>query len=276
MEQQHELSKVKGIGDARARWLEETFGARTLEQLGALEPDEIERRLRGEGRRAVSRPAIDAWVAEARELGKGQPEGEWGVVASFVVELQASGDEMRTSVHHLEKDETELWADIDWDRLRRWIEARLERPAPQEETPADVEPLQPATVKALSAAIVANHDAVPPMHIPIDGPWSVTFEWSLEGVEARLEGEWQLDVSVQPVAPAPPLRLREEPVRISAEPGVESYRSRYDVPAGTVTPEHCGSPYRATALLSYRPEGMERPLLGGFVRLGALQFFAAR
>jgi hypothetical protein len=226
----------------------------------------------------VSRAAIDAWVAEARELGKAQTNGEWGVVASFVVELQAAGDAMRTSVHHLEKDETETWSEIDWDRLCRWIEARLEQTAPEEAqapAPAEAEPPRPASVKGLTAAIVANHDAVPPMHIPIDGHWSVTFEWSLEGVEARLEGEWQLDVSVQPVAPGPPLRLREEPVRIPAEPGVESYSSRYDVPAGTVTPEHCGSPYRATALLSYRPEGMERPLLGGFVRLGALQFYAA-
>jgi hypothetical protein len=274
MEQPHELSRVRGIGDARARWLEDTFGARTLEQLGALAPEEIEQRLRGEGRRAVSRPAIDAWVAEARELGKEQPNGEWGVVASFVVELQASGDAMRTSVHHLEQDETELWSEIDWDRLCRWIEARLEQTAPEAPAVSSVEPLRPATVKDLTAAIVANHDAVPPMHIPIDAPWSVTFEWSLAGAEATLDGEWQLDVSVHPVAPGPPLRLREEPVRVSAQPGVESYRHGYEIAAGTVPPEHAGAPYRATALLSYCPQGMERPLLGGFVRLGMLQFYA--
>jgi hypothetical protein len=144
-----QLSEIPGIGSARARWLEATFGARSFRDLAALSADEIELKLKEEGRQAVPRAMIESWISEARTRGqeRAEPavtaprkrsrgngvEGEttqWEPVASFVVEFQsrtADGAERpwRTAVHYLEQDRNESWMGIDCEQLCRWMTQQL-------------------------------------------------------------------------------------------------------------------------------------------------------
>lgn len=146
---EQELSEIIGIGPARARWLKETFGVRGFRDLAGLSPEDIERKLKAEGRERVSRKTIESWVAQARvraseEKGKpsvaasakdsrgraGREPSEWKPVTSFVVEFQSrrgEGDEQawRTSVHYMERDLSETWAGIDCGALCRWMTEQL-------------------------------------------------------------------------------------------------------------------------------------------------------
>jgi len=142
MDDAHELRRIRGIGAARADWLQATFGIRGLADLAALEPDEISRRLAESGRGGVARDAVASWVATARELASAgtdesaapareetgvEREGEaWRPRASFVVEFQSmngggAGSAWRTAAHHVERDGDEAWPGIDFDGLVRWM-----------------------------------------------------------------------------------------------------------------------------------------------------------
>jgi hypothetical protein len=154
-----ELSEVPGIGSARARWLEATFGVRTLQDLANLAPQDIERKLKAESRMPVSRKMIESWIAEAQKRAaqeehepaaavsrKGtNDEPAWKPVASFVTEFQAEIDEgfgrrWRTTVHYLEKDENETWAGIEGARLCDWMIQQLRRAVDlkEGEAPSDI------------------------------------------------------------------------------------------------------------------------------------------
>ncbi|MCK4471724.1 MAG: hypothetical protein KAW49_08045, partial [Anaerolineae bacterium] len=65
-----DLTVIKGIGPARQQWLRESFNVRTYGDLAVLSADEIESRLKAEGRIA-SRSEIEQWIARAQELAAG-------------------------------------------------------------------------------------------------------------------------------------------------------------------------------------------------------------
>jgi hypothetical protein len=179
-----ELSDIAGIGPARAQWLTATLGVRGFRDLAALSPDEIERKLKAEGRAAVSRKTIESWVAEARARAaeeKGEPAPpaaqkggvredeapEWKPAASFVVEFQSQAGEggmepWRTAVHYLEKDENETWAGVDCDGLCRWMTQQVRR-ASGPEAPGDGElPSEPTAGEDSAAAERAGSPGVAP------------------------------------------------------------------------------------------------------------------
>jgi helix-hairpin-helix protein len=186
MDGHDELSEVTGIGPARARWLGTAFGVRSLRDLAALSPEDIERMLKAEGRVAVSRKTIESWVAEARERAaeeSGEPAppaarkgadredeaAEWKPVASFVVEFQSRPDKSpnepwRTMVHYLEEDRNETWAGVDCEGLCRWMTQQLGRaerggvPAPS----AAVRPGETTAGEDATAARGSGGLGVPP------------------------------------------------------------------------------------------------------------------
>lgn len=149
-----DLSEISGIGPARAQWLRKAWGVRTVRDLAALSPNDIERELKATSRSKVSRTVIESWVAEARarlSTEGGEPtapalptipgeesadmEGEWRPVASFVVELQlasrsglGSTQRWRTVVHHVEGDRNKTWPGLEVDALAQWI-AEQAKPA---------------------------------------------------------------------------------------------------------------------------------------------------
>jgi hypothetical protein len=144
-----DLSEINGIGPVRARWLEATFGVRNARDLATLSPDDIERRLKAEGRSTVSRATIESWLADARRHASQAKRGgttrkptrpgkksaverpvEWRPVASFVLEFQsrAGGAEerWRTAGHYVEQDLDQTWPGLDCVALCGWITHHLE------------------------------------------------------------------------------------------------------------------------------------------------------
>jgi hypothetical protein len=173
---QHEmedLTIIKGIGQARQRWLREQLNVRTMGDLAALTSDEIEALLRAEGR-IIGRGEIQAWLEEARAFATARTQpapkdapstpvaSEWQPVASFVIEFQtrtlASGDICyRTTAHHMEADVGQVWDEVVPAALCDWMEAQLgeRRPAiaraPANALPAPTPTPQPAASEMMAA-----------------------------------------------------------------------------------------------------------------------------
>lgn len=288
----HELAQIKGIGEATASWLTETFGARTPRDLAGLDGAAVEAAL-ATRRPAVSRAAVDGWIAEARLLmaaddhRSGTNAGArpaaadgWQPLASFVVEFQVTaGSEdtvpERMSVHHLENDDTEILPGADCRQLGNWMSSRLPTIGPAER-PLPPSGAYPGRVSVpLSAALELTGHLAGGLSIPLDGPWSVLFEWSTAEGESLPEGEWMLDVILESAGAGLPVRPRGAPVRVLASSGVTSYRELYPVAAGAVPIERVDAPFRGTATLTFRPTGSKHALLASFVDLGIVRFWAS-
>ena len=319
-----DLSEISGIGPTRARWFEATFGVRNARDLAALSPDDIESRLKAEGRSNVSRATIESWLAEARRRAaqakresttrtsaarpgkKSAAEGpiEWHPVASFVLEFQsrdggvATEKRWRTAGHYVEQDLDETWPGLDCVALCGWIALHLETSAglhviePSEPLAA---PVHPASSEARGAeretasrrrdkpledrfeVHVVDGDGVEGAHlVRIDKPWGIEFSWSLrKPMPTEARGDWWLDVLLTSVGRGAPLRLRNGPVRLSANrPRTPSgYRYRYDVETGVVTASHLETVYRASANVMFLSRDEDQVFNAGFVDLGLLRFY---
>lgn len=62
-----DLTKINGIGPVRQEWLRESLDVYTFRDLAVLSVDEIESRLKTEGK-IISRSEIEAWIDQAQEL----------------------------------------------------------------------------------------------------------------------------------------------------------------------------------------------------------------
>ena len=305
-----ELSEISGIGQARARWLEEALGVRTLRDLAALSPEEVERKLKRAGGNKPPRSTIDAWVAEAKahlaDEGSevepsvpGRPKSRraetWKPVASFVVEFQSRiGSEAseppaarwRTAAHHVEEDRDEAWPGWDFDALGRWMADQLPmgpRTAAAEEV-VRVEEADAAErpgsgdVRAipLAAHLIDGDGLTDSNLVRIDEPWTVLFTWSPgEPVDPSAGGEWWLDLLLTPVGAGAPLRVSEGSIRVPATyPGPErDCRYRLVVPVGTVTREHTDGVYRASATVLFVSGTADRAIRSGSTDLGIVRFY---
>lgn len=145
-----DLTVISGIGQARQQWLRDVLKVRTFRDLAALSAEEIASRLRAE-KKLASATEIEAWLAQARELAvsaqaaplqETQAEkSEFKTFATFVVVFEESRAEdgttkQRTSVHHMEADQTQGWDGIEQRELCNWMLTRLGTKAPQQPAPA--------------------------------------------------------------------------------------------------------------------------------------------
>lgn len=193
-----QLTRVVGIGDARARWFEQAFGVKTLPQLAALDAGEVEERLRAATSRGVVpvRGQIERWIADAVRLAGAEDDEPWQDRGSFVLQIEARGDEQRTVAHHVEEDHTRCFDGLAPAELRAWIAERI---APEPEVPA------PRAVAAAPAAApgvdelklvasVRDPAGGPPINvIRRTDPWLVRCEWYIDGPGAgALAGRWRL------------------------------------------------------------------------------------
>ena len=310
MDAENELRRIRGIGAARAGWLQTTFDLQGLADLAALEPDEISRRLAESGRGSVSRDAVASWVAAARELTSagthemaaaspapvtgGEREGDaWRPRASFVVEFQSmagGGAEpaWRTTAHHVERDGDEVWPGIDCDGLSRWMTGHLAaigalEPAggdPVESSPdalrstATPEPEPGEPVVDLRARVVDGDGYRGARLVRIDAPWAVDLCWDLgEAPDLAGPGEWRIDLSLWPIGESAPLELPGVVVPSLGDGEDGGHRHRMEIQAGRVTSAHCGAPYRATATLTFHRAGDESAAVAGAVDLGFVRFY---
>ena len=166
-----DLTRIKGIGQARQAWLANLFDISSFSDLAALTVDQIEAALKAEKRSMITRSDIHDWLVQARELAAakdaaalsaadtqkagGAATSDWTPFASFVVEYRRreaddAAEEHQTHVHHVEGDENGTWPGLEAKALGPWMRERAERtvmPEPdvddQEQTPALL-PLDPA------------------------------------------------------------------------------------------------------------------------------------
>jgi hypothetical protein len=303
-----ELHEISGIGPARARWLEESLNVRTLQDLAALSPQEVERRLKRAGGNKPPRSTIEAWVAEAQKhLAEedsepsvpGRPKSRrketWKPVASFVVEFQSrAGSEAseppaarwRTAAHHVEEDQDEAWPGWDFGALGRWMADQLSR-EPRSEAAQEVVRVdeadaaeRPGTREGgaipLAAHLIDGDGLTDSNLVRIDEPWTVIFTWpSGEPADPSAGGEWWLDLLLTPVGAAAPLRISEGSIRVPAsDPGPgRDYRYRHVVPVGTVTRDHTDRVYRASATVLFVSGAVDRAIRSGSTDLGIVRFY---
>ena len=194
-----QLTRVAGIGDARSRWFHEAFGVRTLPELAALDAGEIEQRLRAGTARGVlpARGQIERWVADAARLAADGGEDEpWRELGSFVLQIEARGDERRTVAHHVEEDHTQCFDGLAPTELREWIAGRLApKPAPEPALAPSAAPAAASGVDELRlTASVRDPAGGPPINvIRRSDPWRVRCEWYIDGPgAAALTGKWRL------------------------------------------------------------------------------------
>ena len=304
-----ELSEISGIGQARARWLEEALDVRTLRDLAALSPEEVERKLKRAGGNKPPRSTIDAWVAEAKahlaDQGSqvepsvpGRPKSRrtetWKPVASFVVEFQSRiGSEAseppaarwRTAAHHVEEDRDDAWPGWDFDSLGRWMADQLPtghrsdavEEIVQVEEGGAVERPGPDDVGAipLTAHLIDGDGLMDSNLVRIDELWTVMFTWSPgEPVDPSAGGEWWLDLLLTPVGAGPPLRVAEGSIRLPAtDPEPEPCQYRLVVPVGTVTQDHTERVYRASATVLFVSGAADRAIRSGSTDLGIVRFY---
>jgi hypothetical protein len=200
-----QLTRVAGIGDARARWLEQSFGVTTLSQLAALDAGDIEQRLRDGTARGVlpARDQIERWVADAGRMAGDADDSvaSWHGVGAFVLDVEARDDDAavrRTVAHHVEADESSCFEGVAPAELRRWIAERLAaRPAPapaSDAAPSNAPAATPAVDELRLTASVRDPAGGPPINvIRRTDPWRVRCEWYIDGPGAgALTGKWRL------------------------------------------------------------------------------------
>lgn len=167
VDQRDDLTKIKGIGAVRQKWFASAFGVVTYAKLAALSVDEIEDRLKLEGK-IPSRNEIKAWLDQAKSLAALQ--SEWKPLASYVVEFQTrtlsdQTVERRTSVHYMEADTSMTWPGIEHEALCHWMnqQANLPESIAAEATEPAVEETavpMPDKLKATQARLVQQSDFV--------------------------------------------------------------------------------------------------------------------
>ncbi|HEY9612231.1 hypothetical protein [Allocoleopsis sp.] len=62
-----DLTKIKGIGPVKQKWLKELFNIHTCQDLAQLSVDEVESRLKTQGH-TVSKSEIEGWIAQSQAL----------------------------------------------------------------------------------------------------------------------------------------------------------------------------------------------------------------
>lgn len=281
-----ELTRIKGIGPARAAWFADTFGVRTASGLAALSPDTISSRLFHQPGPVVPRATIEAWVTEAASMNR-QPDpsagavDEWVPVATFVVEFQApAGSSVdgagQTSLHHVEGDHTEAWSGIDVARLAHRIVDLLPAaptgttgPGP-DTSGADGTP----RVVALRAELDGGNQAGYQL-LDADKDWSVVFEWSIGDCPIPPGGDWVVDALLVPVRPGHAVRLQAAPRYVPVDLESTEYRTRLPIDSACVAGLPLDTILRGTATVTYRPAGSDRSLLAAFADLGMISFWRA-
>jgi hypothetical protein len=204
-----DLTKITGIGEARQRWLRESFDIHTFHDLANLSIAQIKEKMKADGL-IISRKAIEAWLAQARELAKiaSEPvnpstesptagsapmprEDGWKPFASFVVEYQSreidsQGMEYRTVAHYMEEDVGKEWPAIEGSQLGQWMigsirdkvtlpEEEFELPQAQP-TKASPDGKRNAAVKITQVRILQPSNSATPLQLIVPGS---PFEFSV-------------------------------------------------------------------------------------------------
>lgn len=214
-----DLSRIKGIGPARQRWLNEVLGVYTFADLANLSVDAVHTELKTG--QVVSRSDIAEWLEQAKQLASVQkrqraPENGWHPVASFVVEYQKNKrtGAMRTAIHHMEADKTQEWPGVEYNEVCFWMVQQLgEIPA---ENPVQIPEVETPWGEEIHQ-IMAQADALlgaqtPPQSVAVPNPQPTTSTRS----GATAFSEELLRVMAQANAAQQAVSYRATPVQAAA------------------------------------------------------------
>ena len=192
-----DLTAIKGIGQITQRWLRGTFNVRTYYDLAALSVDEIEVRLKADGKIAFH-SRIEKWIVQAQAFASSTSSpiysqqltvlesDEWPRLATFVVafeERQAEGKgELQIKAEHHEADEWQVWKGMQLKELSQWMLTqlgdRVSQPTPvqqsvqterETEQTDSTDKLQEYIAKArqLAGEVIASHTGITAHQLPI-------------------------------------------------------------------------------------------------------------
>lgn len=136
-----ELTRIKGIKEARQQLLRDKLGIRTFRDLANASPEVILSLFRAENH-PVSRSTVEMWIQEAALLASADiplvseqtlpppANDEWHAFALFVVEFQERTTldgtvERRINAHHMETDHNAVWVGTDCQPIAPWIASEL-------------------------------------------------------------------------------------------------------------------------------------------------------
>ncbi|KPV51130.1 hypothetical protein SE17_22980 [Kouleothrix aurantiaca] len=136
----------------------------------------------------------------------------------------------------------------------------------------------PHLLKGTIAADVYELGGVAPTNIiRIDEAWKVSIDWELIGsLKSMVCGTWCLHLHLESIGKGEELDLFDgsREVHVKLDPcGNGQYHYDFTVPAGTVKPEHCSTPYKLVTTLTYLNECGRPGPMAGFVEGQILQFY---
>lgn len=159
------LTKIKGIGPVKQRWLKDALKISTIRDLATCSIEQIESRLKAQGQ-TFSRSEIKSWIEQAQKLIEAEPSAQeilelpqltssspslqvveevtkvednnqWSSFASFKIEFQSrkldEKVENRTIIHHLEANQNKIWHDIKPEQLEQWMREQMQASISQSE-----------------------------------------------------------------------------------------------------------------------------------------------
>lgn len=167
------LTRIKGINQNKQQWLRAWFKIRVFRDLARLSVEQIELRLKAEGK-GVSREEIAAWIVQAEALAviaerareENRHDSEcWQSVASWQVELQSrrvgKAKEQRAILRDFATDSVSILPEDEFELLREW----MQQYSPQEATePVDV-PEEEEEALYVDSSPVMSHS---PVRVQID------------------------------------------------------------------------------------------------------------
>ncbi len=136
----------------------------------------------------------------------------------------------------------------------------------------------PHLLKGTIAADVYELGGVAPTNIiRIDEAWKVSIDWELIGsLKSMVCGTWCLHLHLESIGQGEELDLFEgnREVHVKLDPcGDGKYHYDFMVPAGTIYPKHCSTPYKLVTTLTYLNECGRPGPMAGFVEGQILQFY---
>lgn len=131
----------------------------------------------------------------------------------------------------------------------------------------------------IEASVYEIGGVAPKTIIRTDEDWVVRFCWELDGaLKSMICGTWCLHVHLESIGKGPELDLPDDgpEVEVPLDPcGDGKYQKEFLIRAGTVKAEHCGTPYKMVATVTYRNACDLPGPMAGFVEGPILQFYDA-
>lgn len=109
-------------------------------------------------------------------------------------------------------------------------------------------------------------------------PWDVRLRWSFQGALAPcICGYWCVGLRFESLGPGPEFAYPPKPHLVDLNPcGNGCYEYTIRMEPGTIRVEHCSTPYKVVAVLTYLDYCKDPGPIVGFCELPTLQFYETR